>query len=90
MQPATPATPVTPVTTIRLEPEMREQLDKMAQQLDRPRAWLIKEAVAQYLEREAWYLAEVQKGIDDAQAGRVISHEQMAKRLKAKGFNVSS
>lgn len=79
-----------PVTTVRLDPETRAQLDKMAEQIDRPRAWIIKEAVAQYLERETWYLAEVQKGIDDAAAGRVISHKEMGARLKAKGFNVAS
>lgn len=76
-------------TTVRLDPEMREQLDAMAAQMDRPRAWIIKEAVAQYLEREAWYRAEVQKGIDAAEAGQVISHEEMGARLKAKGFNVT-
>ena len=76
-------------TTVRFDPETRAQLDKMAEQIDRPRAWIIKEAVAQYLERETWYLAEVQKGIDDAEAGRTISHEEMGARLKAKGFNVT-
>ncbi len=76
------------VTTVRFDPKIREQLDKMAEQMDRPRAWIIKEAVAQYLERETWYLAEAQKGIDDAEAGRTISHEEMGARLKAKGFNV--
>ena len=78
-----------PVTTVRFDPEIREQLDKMAERMDRPRAWIITEAVAQYLERETWYLAEVKKGIDDAEAGRVISHEEMGERLKAKGFNVA-
>lgn len=76
-------------TTVRFDPETRAQLDKMAEQIDRPRAWIIKEAVAQYLEREAWYLAEVQKGIDDMEAGREISHEEMGARLRAKGFNVT-
>jgi len=77
-------------TTVRLDTEIREQLDKMAEQMDRPRAWIIKEAVAQYLERETWYLAETQKGIDDMEAGREISHDEMAARLKAKGFNVAT
>jgi predicted transcriptional regulator len=77
-------------TTIRFDLETREQLDKMAEQLDRPRAWIIKEAVAQYLERETWYLAELQKGIDDAEAGQVISHEEMAAKLERKGFVVNS
>ena len=78
-----------PVTTVRFDPEIREQLDRIAEQMDRPRAWVIKEAVSQYLERETRYLAEVQKGIDDAEAGRVISHEEVAARLQAKGFNVA-
>lgn len=60
----------------------------MAVQMDRPRAWIIKEAVNQYLEREAWYMAEVQKGIGAAEAGRVINPEEMGNRLKARGFNV--
>jgi len=77
------------MTTVRFDPETREQLDKMAEQLDRPRAWIIKEAVARYLEEETWYQAQVQKGIDDMEAGREISHEEMAAWLKAKGFNVT-
>lgn len=77
------------VTTVRFDPKVREQLNRMAEQMDRPRAWIIKEAVAQYLERETWYLAEVQKGMDDMEAGRVISHVQVSERLKAKGFNVA-
>lgn len=77
-------------TTVRLDTETRQQLDKIAERMDRPRAWVIKEAVSQYLERETWYMAEIQKGIDDAEAGRLISHEAVAERLKAKGFNVSS
>jgi len=79
-----------PATTVRFTPEIREQLDKVAAQMDRPRAWIIKEAVVQYLERETWYLAEVQKGIDDMEAGREISHDEMAAKIKAKGFNVAT
>ena len=76
------------VTTVRFDPEIRDQLDKMAVQIDRPRAWIIKEAVSQYLEREAWYLAAVQKGIDDMDAGREITHEEMGAQLRARGVNV--
>lgn len=77
------------VTTVRFDPEVRKQLDKLAERMDRPRAWIIKEAVAQYLERKAWYLAEAQKGMDDAEAGRVVSHAETADRLKVKGLNVT-
>ena len=48
-----------PATTVRFAPEIIEQLDKMTGRTGRPCAWIIKEAVTQYLEREAWYSAEV-------------------------------
>jgi predicted transcriptional regulator len=32
---------------------------------------------------DAWYLAEVQKGLDDIEAGRVISHEEAEKEMDA-------
>jgi predicted transcriptional regulator len=30
---------------------------------------------------DAWYLAEVQKGLDDIEAGRVISHEEAEREM---------
>jgi len=77
------------MTTVRFDPEIREQLDKMAEQLDRPRAWIIKEAVARYLDQETWYQAQVQKGLDDMDAGREFDHEEVATWLKAKGIHVT-
>jgi predicted transcriptional regulator len=77
-----------PATSVRLDPDIHEQLDNLAELLNRPKAWIIKEAVARYLKRETWYLAEVQKGIADMEEGRVITHECVAARLKAKGFHV--
>lgn len=77
-----------PVTTIRLDPEIKVQLDKIAEQIDRPRAWVIQEALLQYIDREAWYLEAVQKGLDDAEAGRMISHNEVKERLRARGINV--
>jgi len=38
--------------------------------------------------QKIWYQTQVQKGIDDMEAGREISHEEMAAWLKAKGVNV--
>ena len=31
---------------------------------------------------DAWYLAEVQKGLDDLDAGRVVSHEEAEEQMK--------
>ena len=46
--------PMQSATTVRFDPETRAQLDKMAEQIDRPRAGIIKDAVAQKRVRGAW------------------------------------
>lgn len=76
------------VTTVRFEPETIVQLDLLAKSLGRPRAWVIKAAVARYLEYEAWFRAEVQKGIDAADAGDLVSHDQVKERIRALGVHV--
>ena len=33
---------------------------------------------------DAWFIAEVEKGIEDADAGNLISNSEMKKRIEAK------
>lgn len=76
------------ITTVRFAPETIDQLDQLAQSLGRPRAWVIKDAVARYLKEEAWFRAEVQKGIDAADAGDLVPHDQVKERIRALGVDV--
>jgi predicted transcriptional regulator len=73
------------MTTVNISarvPEvLRDQVDALAEALDRDRAWVIEQAVKRYLEDEAQFIAAVRAGIADADAGRVISMEEMETRL---------
>jgi predicted transcriptional regulator len=75
------------MTTVNISarvPEgLRDQVDALAQALDRDRAWVIEQAVKRYLEDEAQFIAAVRAGIADADAGRVINMEEMETRLDA-------
>lgn len=75
-------------TSVRLDEDTLARLDCLAESMSCPRAFIIKEAVGKYLEHDAWVKAEVQKGIDDLQAGRIISHEDMKVRLRRLGAHV--
>jgi len=75
-------------TTVRFESETIDQLDQLAQSLGRPRAWVIKDAVARYLKEETWFRAEVQKGIVAADAGNLVPHDQVKERIRALGVDV--
>ena len=55
---------------------------------DSTRAAVIKEAVAQYLEYDAWFRAKVRQGLDAARAGQVVSHEEAKQRMRALGIHV--
>ena len=77
--------------TVRLSPELKERLDKLAEHTHRTKSFLAGEAIAGYVKRELEIVAGIEHGLDDMKAGRVVPHEDaMAdihdtiKRAKAK------
>ena len=74
----------TAVVTARVSEETLTLLDSIAEHHDRSRAWVISRAVEEHARREAEFLKFAQKGIDDLNAGRTITHEQLIDRIKAR------
>jgi predicted transcriptional regulator len=62
-----------------------EALDSLAATQDRPRSYLINEAINNYLELHAYQDALVREGLEEMRKGRVVSHEEVVKRLKQSG-----
>ena len=60
-------------------------LDSLAAAQDRPRSYLINEAITNYIELHAYQDALVRKGLQEMRKGRVVSHEEVVKRLKKTG-----
>jgi len=59
-----------------------DTLDSLAAAQDRPRSYLINEAIANYIDLHAYQDELVRKGLEDVRAGRVVSHAEVVKRLK--------
>ena len=72
------------VFTVRIALEKQQQLDALAQALDRSRNWLVGEAIDQYLAVQAWQLAQIQAGLAEAEAGQLVPHEQVRADAQAK------
>lgn len=72
------------VFTVRLTPEKQQQLDALAQALDRSRNWLVNDAIDQYLAVQAWQLEHIQQGLDEADRGDLVPHEQVLAEARAK------
>lgn len=71
-------------TSVRLDDETLSRVGKMAEAMDRPRAWLMAEAIKQYVAREEWFINEVEKGVKDADEGNLINHADLKARWEAK------
>jgi len=62
-----------------------DELDQLAASQDRPRSYLINEAINNYIELHAYQDALVRHGLAEMRKGRVVSHEEVVTRLKKTG-----
>lgn len=71
-------------TSVRLDDKTLARVGQMAAAMDRPRAWLMAEAIKQYVEREEWFINEVEKGVKAADEGRLLDHADVKAKWEAK------
>jgi len=71
----------------RFDDDTLIRLDEAASAMNQPRSSIIKEAVQRYLDYISWYQDEVTKGVEDFQAGRTRSHDQVKARVKELGYD---
>jgi predicted transcriptional regulator len=62
--------------TAQVPIELAREVDALSELLERPRQWIVKKALVQFLAREAEKRRLIQEGLDDVSAGRMISMEQ--------------
>ena len=72
----------TTTMTIRLSPEVKEKLGRLAQGTRRSRSFLAGEAVGAYVERELAIIEGVRRGLADVEAGRVVAHEDAMAEIR--------
>jgi len=70
--------------TLRLDPETRKRLDRLAKATERSRAALAADAVRQYLDLNEWQIAAIQKGVEDANRGRLINDAELKAKWEKK------
>ena len=60
--------------SFRLDSNKLAALDALADTMDRDRTYLLGEAVQAYLETQQWHLEQIEAGVAQADAGKVIEH----------------
>jgi predicted transcriptional regulator len=67
----------TRVVTAHLPADLAEKLDGLAERLDRPRGWIVKEAIASYLSLEDKRYQLTLEALADVDANRTVDHAEI-------------
>lgn len=63
--------------TFRIDSEKKLALEAIAKGINRDRSYVLNEAIDAYLEMHQWQIAEIHKGIAEADAGDFASDEEV-------------
>ena len=74
------------VMTVRLAPEINKKLDELARNTNRSKAYLAGQAIASYVERNAWQVARIKEALEEARSGAPgISHAEIVEWMSSWG-----
>jgi RHH-type rel operon transcriptional repressor/antitoxin RelB len=76
---------MTETLSVRIDAHTKRRLDALARRSKRSKSFLAAEAITAYIEAEEWQVGEILAGIADVEAGRVVSHDRVAKWLRSWG-----
>lgn len=63
--------------TVRLDDDLTAQLERMADSMDRSKSYLTAQALREFLAREAWFVADVEEGLRQAERGEFVPEAEM-------------
>ena len=77
---------MTQLTSIELSDELTSRLDRLAVALDRPRTWLIEQAIERFVEQQAEEMAAITEALSSYRAGTASlrPHDDVRRRLESK------
>ena len=79
--------------TLRIDDEVKERLEKLADATQRSKSFLAAEAIRAYVETTEWQIGEIRKAVKEANAGDFASEADvraMAKKWKVNARQVAA
>lgn len=70
--------------SVRLPAAVLEKLDKVAALMERPRSWVILDAIRKYLADEGQEMLDIQAGIEELDRGEGIPFEEVLAEMHKK------
>lgn len=74
------------VMTVRLTPKIKKKLEKLAHDTRRSKSYLAGEAIASYVERNAWQVARIKEALEEQRSGVPgIPHQRIVDWMESWG-----
>ena len=73
------------VVTAHLPIDLADKLDGLAERLDRPKGWIVKEAIASYVALEEKRHRLTLEALADVDAGRTLDHAEIERWVEGLG-----
>ncbi len=74
--------------TLRIDDEVKERLEKLADATQRSKSFLAAEAIRAYVETNEWQIGEIRKAVKEANAGDFASEAEL--RAVARKWKVNA
>jgi len=63
--------------SIRIRPELNEEIEALAAAMDRPKSWVCERALEEFVSLQRWQIGEIQQGLAEADAGDFATKEEV-------------
>lgn len=70
------------VLTLRLDPKLKNQLDRLSKATSRSRSFVAAEAIREYVALNNWQIEETRQALSEADRGEFASEKQLRQTLK--------
>jgi RHH-type transcriptional regulator, rel operon repressor / antitoxin RelB len=70
------------ILTLRVDTKLKKKLDKLAKTTQRSRSFLAAEAIREYVALNEWQIEEIQKAIQQADAGDFATDEEVEEMFR--------
>jgi predicted transcriptional regulator len=75
---------MTKIISVHLEDELAGKLDALAATMKRPEAWIIEQAIINYVDEQSWQVEVVREALQDYRSGKatLVSHEHVMQEIE--------
>lgn len=75
----------TTLISVRIPKDVAKRLAELAEATDRSKSYVAGQAIEEYLTLHEWQVKAIRQGIAEADAGKLMRHEEAVKRIKRWG-----